>query len=69
MLAPNATPERRQSCRCSQLRNDSEKLAFARSLGHKDTTMADKIYGQALEEKEAMAMVAADALARAGIGG
>ena len=53
----------------AQLRNDSEKLAFARSLGHKDTTMIDKVYGQAREEKEAMAMVAADVLARAGIGG
>jgi integrase len=50
------------------LRTDGEKLAFCRSLGWKDTTMFDRVYGQGRSEVEAMAELAADVFRRAGIG-
>ena len=50
------------------LRTYAERLAFCRSLGWKDTTMYDRVYGQSRDEVEVMADLAADVLLRAGVG-
>ena len=50
------------------LRSYGERLAFCRSLGWKDTTMFDRVYGQSRDEVEVMADVTADVLLRAGVG-
>jgi len=50
------------------LNDYAQRLAFCRSLGHRDTTMYDRVYGQSRDALEDMAAVAADVLLRAGVG-
>ena len=50
------------------LRTYADRLNFCRSLGWKDTTMYDRVYGQSRDAVEEMAKGAADVLLRAGVG-